>query len=150
MRNEAIASLLVVALIIGIAFGTVLFPRTLTLTSTQTTTHTVTISTTRTITSSSVTNSPAVVEEVIIQPEVINEICIGEFTNSTSTAYLTPVSPNASSIGNQTTTTTTETLRAISTVTTYDNVTMVSGSITCTLINPHYNVTQSSTCPPCV
>jgi len=37
MRNEVIASLLVVALIIGTAFGTVFFPRTLSLTSTKTT-----------------------------------------------------------------------------------------------------------------
>jgi len=42
MRNRVIASLLVVVLIIGVAFGTVFFPRTLTLTSTQTTTlHTI-------------------------------------------------------------------------------------------------------------
>jgi hypothetical protein len=114
-------------------------------------THTVTISTTRTITFSSVANSRVVIEEVIIQPKVINLICINEFTNLTSTAYLIPVSSNTSSIGNQTgETTTTETLRAISTVTVYNNATMISGSITCTLINPHYNVTQSSTCPPCV
>jgi hypothetical protein len=97
-----------------------------------------------------VANPYVVIEEVIIQPEVINAICIGRFTNLTSTAYLIPVSSNAYSIGNQTgETTTTETLRAISTVTVYDNVTMISGSTTCTLINPHYNVTQSPTCPPC-
>jgi len=42
MKNGVIASLLVVALIVGIAFGTVFFPRTITLTSTQTTTlHTI-------------------------------------------------------------------------------------------------------------
>jgi len=34
MKIEVVASLLVVALIIGIAFGTVFFPRTLTLIST--------------------------------------------------------------------------------------------------------------------
>jgi hypothetical protein len=139
-----VGAVLVVLVVLVLAFASIAFTN-------LSQTHTVTISTTKTITFSSVANSHAVIEEVIIQPEVINSICIGQLTNLTSTAYLIPVSLHASSIGNQTgETTTTETLRAINTVTVYDNATVISGSITCTLINPHYNVTQSSTCPPCV
>jgi hypothetical protein len=57
MRNEVIASLVVVALITGIAFGTVFFPRTLTLTSTQTTTQTTTLFTVQTTTLTLVSNN---------------------------------------------------------------------------------------------
>jgi hypothetical protein len=55
MRNGTLAALLVVALIIGIAFGAVIFPRTLNLSSTQTTT----VSTVQTTTLVSTTTLPA-------------------------------------------------------------------------------------------
>ncbi|HXW94242.1 MAG TPA: hypothetical protein VEJ19_00870 [Nitrososphaerales archaeon] len=57
MRNGAIASLLVVALIVGVAFGTVFFPRTLTLSSTQTTTKTTTLLSLQTTTLTLVSNN---------------------------------------------------------------------------------------------
>lgn len=106
---------------------------------------TITVSSTRTITltsSSSLNGPPVIIEEVILEPEIINEICIGLLATTTSTAYLI-------GIGNQTAavTTTTETLSVISTTTLYYNVTIVSDGSTCTEINPHYNVT--SRCGPC-
>ena len=57
MKIEVVASLLVVGLIIGVAFGTVFFPRTLTLISTQTTTQTTTLSTIRTTTLTLISNN---------------------------------------------------------------------------------------------
>ena len=57
MKNGAIASLMVVALIVGIAFGTVFFPRTLTLTTTQTTTQTTILPTTETTTLTLISNN---------------------------------------------------------------------------------------------
>jgi choline-glycine betaine transporter len=51
MRNGTIASLLVVALVIGVAFATVFFPRTLTVTTTQTTTIPTVMTTTLTLAS---------------------------------------------------------------------------------------------------
>jgi hypothetical protein len=110
--------------------------------------HTSTISTTRTVTILSA-RSPVVTEEVIIQPQEINDICIIQLTNSTSTSYLAPVNSTVNIIGSQTARTTTEILRAITTATIYDNVTEISSGVTCTFINPHYNVTQSLACPPC-
>ena len=101
----------------------------------------VTITATQTIAIQPPGGSPAI-EEVIIQPEIINEVCILQRTNATSTAYL-PSARNASVAG----TTTTETLLALSTATVYLNATVISGpSTTCTVINPYYHVTQSSSC----
>jgi len=57
MSDGTIVSLLVIALIIGVAFGTIFFPRTLTLTSTQTTTQTATLSTIRTTTLTLISNN---------------------------------------------------------------------------------------------
>lgn len=107
---------------------------------------TVTVSTTRTATVTQLNGASGVIEEVIVQPEVINLICPAEHTeNSTSTAYLMAASNGGL---RATSTTTTETLIAVSTVTIYENVTMVGSGTTCTDINPHYGV--RSACPPCV
>ena len=135
MRNGVIASLLVVAILVGAgaAYITGIASE-----------RTITSLTTRTITLTSSTASGVFIEEVIVQPEVINEICVGGAFNETTT-YLLSVAGN-----NQTASTvTTETLTAVSTVTVYENVTIVSGGSTCTEINPYYNVTQTPVCGPC-
>ena len=106
----------------------------------------VTYSTTRTFTVYSLSGAPTVTEAVIVQPVIRNEICIIWVTNSTSTAFLAPIIYSRTGL---TTSTTTETFRAASTSTEYENVTEVNNGITCTLTNPYYNSTQSSSCPPC-
>lgn len=112
---------------------------------------TVTVSTTRTVTVTSPSGAPVVIAEVIIQPEVINEVCLLQYRNATSTAYLVSVTSSTSNGGTgsfqATGTTTTVTLRAINTITLYYNVTYVDSTTTCTDINSHYHVTN--TCPPC-
>ena len=135
MRNGVIASLLVVAILVGAgaAYITGIASE-----------RTVTSLTTRTITLTSSTASGVFIEEVIVQPEVINEICVGGAFNLTTT-YLLSIAGN-----NQTATAVaTETLTAVSTVSIYENVTIVSSGSTCTEINPYYNVTQTPVCGPC-
>jgi hypothetical protein len=95
-----------------------------------------------------------VTEEIIIEPEVINSICILQSTLTTSTAYVVAANSSKGSetdgVQMNTVSTTTKTFSALSTTTVYDNVTNIIQNVTsCTLINPHYNVTQSSTCAPC-
>jgi hypothetical protein len=107
------------------------------------------VTTTRTVTVLSA-KSPVITEEVIVQPQLVNEVCIIQLTNSTSTAYVSQVNGTLTSLGGGAAVTTTETLRALTTATVYANVTEISGGITCTIINPHYNVTQAPYCPPCV
>jgi len=145
MRNGAIASLLVVAILVGAGAAYITgIASERTITSLTTRTIILTTPTTRTITLTSSTASGVFIEEVIVQPEVINEICVGGAFNLTTT-YLLSVAGN-----NQTAATvTTETLTAVSTVTVYENVTIISSGSTCTEINPHYNVTQTPACGPC-
>jgi len=109
---------------------------------------TVTVSTTRTVT---LPGGQAVIEEKILRKEIANAICIVENTTATSILYFTATSnANSATTGNQLTivTTTTESLSA---VTVYENATIVNvssgSSVTCTEVNPHYNVTSS--CGPC-
>ena len=109
---------------------------------------TVTVSTTRTVT---LPGGQAVIEEKILRKEIVNAICIVENTTATSILYVTATSnANSETTGNQLTivTTTTESLSA---VTVYENATIVNvssgSSVTCTEVNPHYNVTSS--CGPC-
>jgi hypothetical protein len=134
-----VAAVIAVLAIVALAFGSLAF-------SNLSQTHTVMTTTTVTILSA---KSPFVVEEVIIQPQEINDVCIIQLTNSTSTAYLTPVFSTVGGGGGQTATTTMETLRAVTTATVYANVTEINGGTTCTIINPHYNVMQTPSCPPC-
>ena len=93
-----------------------------------------------------------ITKELVIESEVVNEICVAQETTTTSTAYVVTASPTSNSLGSTSTmpSTTTETLSALGTTTAYENVTVASGTVTCTEINPHYNVTQSLDCPPCV
>ncbi len=101
-------------------------------------------STSRTLTTTIAGNNPGVaIEEVIIQHESVNGICFVYTTNSTTTLLLRASNESVSA-----TTTETETFVGATTVTVYRNVTLVSGTLTCTEINPHYGVT-TSTCPPC-
>lgn len=100
---------------------------------------------TTTVTFTPANSSGFVVEEVVIQPEILNEMCILSLTNQTTTFLL-----YAEGGSRVKTTVTTETLTALSTVTIYENATIVSDGSTCTDINSHYNVTQTTmSCPPC-
>ena len=95
------------------------------------------------------TNLPIfyVTEVVVVQPEVVNGICIADITNTTiqSTYYLPLQGINESNALGIVTTSTV--YQNSSTKTVYDNVTIISnGTTTCTEINPHYNVTQSEGC----
>lgn len=89
-----------------------------------------------------------VTEEVIVQPVSYNDICITGTTTTTSTAYLLAADQN-STVG-VTSSTTTITLNAVHTTTIYENATIYANSqFVCTLINPHYHVTQTSTSSNC-
>lgn len=90
-----------------------------------------------------------VTEEAIVEPEFVNEICIIERTNTTvDVRYILPTEGlnGSNPIGFITTSISYENS---TTTTIYENVTMISDGITCTLINPHYG-TQPNSCPPCV
>jgi hypothetical protein len=91
-----------------------------------------------------------VTEVVIVEPAVINDICVLWNTNTTvSTSFILPTEGinGSNPIGLLTTQTI---YQNESTTTVYENVTEVSNGVTCTLINPHYDVSQSNNCPPCV
>ena len=86
------------------------------------------------------------VEAVIIQPELVNEVCILVRTNQTSTAYLL----QGAITDEATSTTTTESFIATNTITIYKNATIISNGSTCTEVNPYYGtVAQTATCGPC-
>lgn len=84
-------------------------------------------------------------EELVVQPQLRNEVCILFSTNTTSTIYLEGGTQIENGSYRQTTTlsTTTQTIVLSSTATLYENITVGH----CTEVNPHYNV--SSSCPPC-
>jgi len=71
MSRGMVASLVVVALIAGLAFGTVLFPRTSTLTSTLTSTRTITLSTIRTTTLTLISNNQSYPVVTVTQMTVL-------------------------------------------------------------------------------
>ena len=83
-------------------------------------------------------------EVVVVQPEIVNEICVGFIRNSTiSSAYSLPSQGinETNAIGIVTTSTI---YQNYTTRTIYENITIVSnGTTTCTEINPYYNVTQT-------
>lgn len=89
-----------------------------------------------------------VTEYVEVEPEYINEICIAFATNTTiHSSYSFPSVINGSNpIGIITTSTSYDNF---STTTLYENVTEISSGTTCTLLNPHYNLTITQTCSPC-
>jgi len=101
-----------------------------------------TVTTTRTYTLTSSVQSGVLIEEVVVQPEYLNEVCVLFVTNQTATYLL-------GAGGNGQVTTKTETLTAASTVTIYMNATIIGDGSTCTEINPYYNTTFNG-CGPCV
>ena len=90
MRNGAIASLLVVALIMGVAFGAVFFPRTLTLTSTQTTTLTQTQSSSCTVTEGSSANASVAVALVCLATHPLEAMKLSNGTRLSPILLLQP------------------------------------------------------------
>jgi hypothetical protein len=146
IKTKSAALGMLVFLLLGLGFGSVFFP----------------LATTRNITSTLIlpasNGSPGVVtEEIITEVFVTNDICVGEVGASTQTLYLfagTEPPVQASSLTGSTTTTLT--FIDLSTSYYYQNVTITTQgskgvSITCTMINPHYNTTESinPSCPPC-
>lgn len=136
----AIAVIILVAFASGFGLGTSVQP--------STSTYTITTFTDTTVTYIQLSGSDHsvfyVTEKVVVEPEVINEICIGRMTNTTvSTTYYLPSEQinGTSPIGIMTTSTT---YLNYTTTTLYENATVIMDSTSrCTLINSHYNVTQT-------
>jgi len=88
-----------------------------------------------------------VTELVVIQPVEVNEICVLFPENQTiSSTYYFPsqITNGTNPIG---IVTTSIDYQNETTSTRYDNITVISnGTVTCTGINPYYNVTQSGSC----
>lgn len=123
-----------------------------------TATSTSTVTTVTTVTAPTNSSSLVVTKEVVltVETEFQNDICVvflATSTTSSATSYLFPPEGSHGALTVETTTTTFDTATTI-----YENATMVGvqngTTVTCTEINPHYNVTQTSTqtssCPPCV
>lgn len=89
-----------------------------------------------------------VTEKVVVEPELINAVCMLQMTLTSYTTYYLPSEEinGSNPIGIVTTTT----VNSVSTMTKYENATIISGSMTCLDINPHYNVSQSNTNCVCV
>jgi hypothetical protein len=146
VKTKSAALGMIVFLLLGLGFGSIFFPRT----AIRTTTSTV-------ILPASNASPGVVTEEIITEVFVTDDICVGEVGASTQTLYLsagTEPPVQASSITGSTTTTLT--FINLSTSYYYQNVTITTQgskgvSITCTMINPHYNTTESinPSCPPC-
>lgn len=136
MRTKEVGTVAIVLVLIVLSF----LVGSLTSRTTTTTTRTVFLSS---------AGSSVVTEEIIVQPEVFNDICAQGGTNATTTLFVAPFSSLVSVLGNKTANTTTVTLVAVTFATIYNNVTEAVNGTTCTLINPHYNATQSVSCLPC-
>jgi hypothetical protein len=82
-------------------------------------------------------------EDIVLQPEVINDICIAEITNTTisSSYYIPSETINGTNLIGIITTSII--YQNSATTTLYENITETNSGSTCTLVNPYYNVTQT-------
>ncbi len=153
-RSAAIGAITLALVIVSFAVG-LGFAGGHTTTLVQYSTNIVTFSTTQTITYASSATGPntsttfTITKEIIVQDTYVNDICVitPGGLNVVSSSFLVP--PGLGN-GPSPVTVTTTTITQPEAVTLYENATIYSNtSFVCTLINPHYNVTQTSTNPDC-